>query len=166
SVTAIEAVFVPSDDLTDPAAVCTFGYLHSMMVLSRQYVQLGLYPAIDPLLSSCSFLDPLVVGERHFNISQTVLMILNKYEELRRIVSIIGVEELSKEDRILFERARKLRNFLTQPFITAEVFTGKKGEYVKLEETLTGCERICSGELDHMEDKDFYMIGALKEQTK
>ena len=166
SVTAIEAVFVPSDDLTDPAVVCTFGYLHSMMVLSRQYVQLGLYPAIDPLLSSCSFLDPLVVGERHFNISQTVLMILNKYEELRRIVSIVGVEELSKEDRTLFERARKLRNFLTQPFITAEVFTGKKGEYVKLEETLTGCERICSGELDHMEDKDFYMIGALKERTK
>ncbi len=163
SVTAIEAVYVPSDDLTDPAVVCIFSYLHSMMVLSRSYVQLGLYPAINPLLSSSSFLDPLVVGERHFNIAQEVLMIMNKYEELRRIVSIMGIEELSREDRTVFERARKLRNFLTQPFITAEVFTGKKGEYVRLEDSLSGCEKICSGQLDHMQDKDFYMIGALKE---
>ncbi len=162
SVTAIEAVYVPSDDLTDPAVVCIFSYLHSMMVLSRQYVQLGLYPAINPLVSSSSFLDPLVVGDRHFNVAQELLMILNKYEELRRIVSIMGIEELSKEDRTVFERARKLRNFLTQPFITAEVFTGKKGEYVKLEDSLAGCEKICSGQLDHMPDKDFYMIGALK----
>ena len=163
SITAIEAVYVPSDDLTDPAVVCIFSYLHSMMVLSRQYVQMGLYPAIDPLLSSCSFLDPLIVGKWHFNIAQEALMVLNRYEELRRIVSIVGVEELSKEDRTLFERARKLRNFLTQPFITAEVFTGKKGEYVKLEETLEGCEKICSGELDNVTDSDFYMIGAWKD---
>jgi len=162
SVTAIEAVYVPSDDLTDPAVVCIFSYLHSMMVLSRQYIQLGLYPAINPLLSSCSFLDPMIIGKRHFNIAQEVLMTLNRYEELRRIVFIVGIEELSKEDRILFERARKLRNFLTQPFITAEVFTGKKGEYVTLDETLTGCERICSDELAHVPDRDFYMIGALK----
>jgi len=162
SVTAIEAVYVPSDDLTDPAVVCIFSYLHSMMVLSRQYIQLGLYPAINPLLSSCSFLDPMIIGRRHFNIAQEVLMTLNRYEELRRIVFIVGIEELSKEDRILFERARKLRNFLTQPFITAEVFTGKKGEYVTLEETLSGCERICSDELTNVPDKDFYMIGALK----
>lgn len=162
SVTAIEAVYVPSDDLTDPAVVCIFSYLHSMMVLSRQYIQLGLYPAINPLLSSCSFLDPIIIGKRHFNIAQEVLMTLNRYEELRRIVFIVGIEELSKEDRILFERARKLRNFLTQPFITAEVFTGKKGEYVTLDETLSGCERICSDELAHVPDRDFYMIGALK----
>jgi F-type H+-transporting ATPase subunit beta len=159
SITAIEAVFVPSDDLTDPAVVCIFSYLHSMMVLSRQYVQLGLYPAIDPLQSSCSFLDPAVVGQRHYDISQEVLLTLNRYEELRRIVSIVGLEELSREDRTVFERARKIRNFLTQPFLTAEAFTGKKGEYVTLDETLTGCEKICSGELDHVEDKDFYMIG-------
>ena len=163
SITAIEAVYVPSDDLTDPAVVCIFSYLQSMMVLSRQHVQLGLYPAINPLLSSSSFLDPMIVGERHFNIAQEVLMIMNKYEELRRIVSIMGIEELSREDRTVFGRARKLRNFLTQPFITAEVFTGKKGEYVRLEESINGCEKICSGQLDHMQDKDFYMIGALKE---
>lgn len=161
AITAIEAVYVPSDDLTDPAVVCIFSYLDSMLILSRQHVQLGLYPAIDPLLSSCSYLDPLIVGRRHFAAAQEALKVLNRYEELRRIVSIIGIEELSKEDRVLFERAQRLRSFLTQPFFTAELYTGKKGEYVPLERTLDNCERIVSGEWDKRSVEELYMIGAL-----
>lgn len=161
AITAIEAVYVPSDDLTDPAVVCIFSYLDSILILSRQHVQLGLYPAIDPLMSSCSYLDRLIVGKRHFTVSQEVLRIINKYEELRRIVSIVGIEELSSEDRILFERARRLRNFLTQPFFTAEIYTGKKGVYVPLEKTLSSCEKIISGSLDKRPAEDFYMIGEI-----
>lgn len=161
AMTAIEAVYVPSDDLTDPAVVCIFSYLDSILILSRQYVQLGLYPAIDPLLSSCSYLDPVIVGKRHFKVAQEVLRVLNRYEELRRIVSIIGIEELSREDRILFERAQRLRNFLTQPFFTAELYTGKRGEYVPLEKTLEGSEKILSGKLDKRPIEELYMIGAL-----
>ena len=161
AITAVEAVYVPSDDLTDPAVVCIFSYLDSTLILSRQYVQLGLYPAIDPLLSSCSYLDPLVVGTRHYTVAQEVIRILNRYEELRRIVSIVGIEELSREDRVLFERAMKLRNFLTQPFFTAELYTGIPGVYVPLEKTIDSCEKVISGRLDKMPDKDFYMIGAL-----
>ena len=164
AITAMEAVYVPSDDLTDPAVVCIFSYLDSMLILSRQYVQLGLYPAINPLISSCSFLDPIIIGDTHFRIAQDVLRILNRYEELRRIVAIVGIEELSREDRIIFERARKLQNFLTQPFVTAEVYTGKKGEYVSLEATLEGCERIVSGEIDKVMPESLYMIGALPKQ--
>lgn len=161
AITAIEAVYVPSDDLTDPAVVCIFSYLDSIIILSRQYVQLGLYPAIDPLLSSCSYLDPVAIGKRHFNIAQEALGILNGYEELRRIVSIVGIEELSREDRILFERAQKLRSFLTQPFFTAELYTGKKGVYVPLAETLSGCEKIISGAADGMSQEELYMVGAI-----
>jgi len=161
AITAIEAVYVPSDDLTDPAVVCIFSYLESILILSREYVQLGFHPAIDPLLSSCSYLDPVIIGKRHFKAAQDVLKILNKYEELRRIVSVIGVEELSKEDRIMFERARRLQNFLTQPFFAAELYTGKKGEYVPLEKTLDSCEKIISGELDNKPAEDLYMIGSL-----
>ena len=161
AITAIEAVYVPSDDLTDPAVVCIFSYLDSIVILSRQHVQLGLYPAIDPLLSSCSYLDPVAIGKRHFNIAQQALEILNGYEELRRIVSIVGIEELSREDRILFERAQKLRSFLTQPFFTAELYTGRKGVYVPLAETLSGCEKIVSGGADRMSQEELYMIGAL-----
>ncbi|MCK5287734.1 MAG: F0F1 ATP synthase subunit beta [Candidatus Omnitrophica bacterium] len=161
AITAIEAVYVPSDDLTDPAVVCIFSYLDSILILSREYFQLGLYPAIDPLLSSCSYMDPLILGKRHFYIAQEVIKVLSIYEELRRIVSIIGIEELSKDDRILFERAIKLRNFLTQPFFTAELYTGKKGVYVPLVKTIDGCEQIISGSLDKVPEQDFYMIGAL-----
>jgi F-type H+-transporting ATPase subunit beta len=113
------------------------------------------------LISSCSYLDPLIVGKRHFKTAREVLRILNRYEELRRIVAIVGIEELSREDRILFDRARKLQNFLTQPFFTAEVYTGKKGEYVSLEATLEGCERIVFGKLDNLPPESLYMIGAL-----
>jgi F-type H+-transporting ATPase subunit beta len=163
SITAMEAVYVPSDDLTDPAVVCIFSYLDSIVILSRRYVQLGLFPAIDALASSCSFLDPVIIGKRHFKTAQDVLRILNRYEELRRIVAIVGVEELSGGDRIIFERAQKLQNFLTQPFFCAEAYTGKKGEYVSLDATLEGCERIVSGQVDKVQAESFYMIGALPE---
>ncbi|MDD5643959.1 MAG: F0F1 ATP synthase subunit beta [bacterium] len=161
AITAIEAVYVPSDDLTDPAVVSIFSYLDSILILSRQHVQLGLYPAIDPLLSSSSYMDPHIIGNRHFEVAQDVIITLNKFEELRRIVSIIGIEELSREDRIMFERAQRLRNFLTQPFFTAEIYTGKKGEYVPLEKTIRGCERIISGEMDKIPAEDLYMTGEI-----
>lgn len=161
SITSIQAVYVPADDLTDPAVVTIFAHLDSIMVLSREMIQLGLYPAIDPLLSSCANMDPFIVGDRHFGVAQEVLRILSKYEELRRIVAVIGVEELSQADRMLFERARKLKNFLTQPFFVAVAHTGKKGEYVSLEETLAGCEKIISGGVDAIDPSQLYMIGKL-----
>ncbi len=161
SVTSIEAVYVPADDLTDLAVVTIFTYLDSIMVLSRERVQLGLYPCIDPLLSSSGNLDPDIVGERHYSIAMEALKIFSKHEELRRIVSVIGIDELSKADRALYERARKLQNFLTQPFIVAEVFSGVKGEYVTLEKTLEGCERILAGRVDARPEEKFYMIGEL-----
>jgi F-type H+-transporting ATPase subunit beta len=161
SVTAIEAVYVPADDLTDLAVVTIFTYLDSIMVLSRERVQMGLYPCIDPLLSSSGNLDPDIVGERHYGAAMDALKTFSKYEELRRIVSVIGVDELSKADRTLYERARKLQNFLTQPFIVAEVFSGMKGQYVTVEESVEGCERILAGEVDDMPEDKFYMIGAL-----
>ncbi len=161
SITAIEAVYVPADDLTDPAVVALFSFFDSVLVLSREKIQLGLYPAIDPLLSSCANLDPDIVGKRHFDIAQDVLHTFQKYEELRRIVLVIGIDELSAGDRIIFERARKLQNFLTQPFFVAEAYTGKKGEFVSLGDTLDGCECILAGDVDKMNEKDFYLIGAL-----
>ncbi len=162
SITCIEAVYVPADDLTDPAVVAVFTFLNSLMVLSRERVQMGLYPAIDPLQSSSSNLDPDTVGQRHYDVSQEVLRLFQKYEELRRIVMVIGIDELSKADRTLYERARKVQNFLTQPFAVAEKFTGKKGEHVEIRQTLDGCERIISGGTDKKPETDFYMIGALR----
>jgi F-type H+-transporting ATPase subunit beta len=154
-------VYVPADDLTDPAVVALFSFLDSVMVLSRERVQLGLYPAIDPLLSSSANLDIDIVGKRHFDVAQEVIRIFQRYEELRRIVLVIGIDELSPADRIIYERARKLQNFLTQPFFVAEAYTGKKGAYVRLEETLEGCERIIAGRVDQMSEQEFYLIGAL-----
>jgi len=164
SITAVEAVYVPSDDLTDPAVVTIFSYLDSIVVLSRDYVQRALYPAIDPLASSCSYLDISVVGKRHMEVASSVLSIFNKYEELRRIVSIIGIDELSKQERILYERAQKIQNFLTQPFFTAELYTGRKGVYVPLDETLKGAELILKGDLDSMPLDQLYMIGAVQKE--
>ncbi len=162
SITSIEAVYVPADDLTDPAVVAVFTFLNSLMVLSRERVQMGLYPAIDPLQSSSSNLDPDIVGQRHYDVSQEVIRLFQKYEELRRIVMVIGIDELSKADRTLYERARKIQNFLTQPFAVAEKFTGKKGDHVEIRQTLDGCERILGGEMDKRPETDFYMIGPLK----
>jgi len=161
SITAVEAVYVPADDLTDPAVVAIFSFLDNIMVLSRDKIQLGLYPAIDPLLSSSANLDPDVVGKYHYNIAQEVIRIFQKYEELRRIVMVIGVDELSSQDRITYERARKLQFFLTQPFAVAESYTGRKGEYVSIKNTLIGCENIIKGKADNIPEDRFYMIGEL-----
>lgn len=161
SITSIEAVYVPADDMTDPAVVAIFTFLNSLMVLSRERVQMGLYPAIDPLQSSSSNLDPDIVGQRHYDVSQEVIRTFQKYEELRRIVMVIGIDELSKTDRVIYERARKIQNFLTQPFAVAERYTGKKGEHVDIRQTLDGCERILAGKVDRKPEQEFYMIGAL-----
>lgn len=162
SATVVEAIYVPSDDLTDPGVVCTFGFLNSIIILSRQKVQQDLYPAIDPLISSSFALDPDIVGEKHFAIAQEVIRILNRYTELKRIVSVIGIEELSKQDRVLYERAQKLENFLTQPFFVAEAYTEKRGVFVETKDTLKGCERIIGGEMDKTPKEELYMIGKIE----
>lgn len=161
SITSFEAVYVPADDLTDPAVVAIFSFLDSILVLSRERIQLGLYPAVDPLLSSCANLDVDIIGKRHFDISQETIRIFQRYEELRRIVLVVGIDELSVADRIIYERARKLQNFLTQPFFVAEAYTGKPGQYVSLQQTLLGCERIIAGRFDSKPEEEFYLIGAL-----
>jgi len=161
SITSLEAVYVPADDLTDPAVVALYSFLESIMVLSRERVQLGLYPAVDPLLSASSNLDPDIVGHRQFEVAQEMLRAMQKYEELRRIVAVIGIDELSQADRTLFHRARKLQNFMTQPFFVAEGYTGKAGEYVTVEQTVEGCERILSGRVDSAPEEQLYMIGQL-----
>ena len=163
SITAIETVYVPADDLTDPAVVTIFSYLNSIVVLSRERSQLKLHPAVDPLLSSSSNLDPAVVGREHFDITQEALRIFTKYKELKKIVPVVGIEELSKTDRVLYERAKKLENFLTQPFFVAEGYTGKKGEYVSIKETLEGCDKIITGRLDNIAEERFYFIGKIGE---
>lgn len=161
SITAIEAVYIPADDMTDPAVVTIFSFLDNVMVLSRQRVQLGLYPAMDPLLSSSANLDSDVVGRRHFEVAGEVIQMLSRYEELRKLVMVIGIDELSGGDRIIYERARKLQNFLTQPFFVAEAYTGKRGEYVSITQTLDGCEKIMTGHFDRKPEGDFYLIGTV-----
>ncbi|MBU0694737.1 MAG: F0F1 ATP synthase subunit beta [Candidatus Omnitrophica bacterium] len=163
SITAIETVYVPADDLTDPAVVTIFSYLDSIMVLSREKIQRGLYPAIDFIKSSSSMLDAQVVGKRHYTAARETLKLLIKYEELRRIAAVIGFEELSTFDRTLYQRAKKLENFLTQPFFTAEVYTGREGKGVVLGDTLKGCEKIIAGETDKEKEESFYMIGKWEE---
>lgn len=166
SITAIETVYVPADDLTDPAVVTIFSYLNSIIVLSRERSQLKLHPAIDPLLSSCGNLDASIVGREHFNITQDVMKIFTKYKELKKIVPVVGIEELSKDDRILFDRARKLENFLTQPFFVAESYTNRPGTYVPLADTLDGCEKIINGKLDDIPEYKFYFIGKIADATR
>lgn len=161
SITAVEAVYVPADDLTDPAVVTIFSHLDSIMVLSREHVQKGLYPAINPISSSSSFLDPAIIGEKHFRIANETKKIFQKFEELQKLVAVVGTDELSWQERITYERALKLQNFLTQPFFVAEKYTGKKGQFVELEETLDGCESIITGKVDKVPPEDFYMIGDL-----
>lgn len=163
SITSVEAVYVPADDLTDPAVVAIFTHLDSIITLSRAYVQKGIYPAINPLESSSGFLDPHIIDKRHFDVAQDVLRHFQKHDELQRIVSIVGKEELSRQERVVFDRAKKLQNFLTQPFFVTEAYTGKPGEYVELESTVAGCEKIISGTLDAVPDEKFYMIGKIEE---
>lgn len=159
SITSIQAVYVPADDLTDPSPATTFSHLDSTVVLSRQIAELGLYPAIDPLDSTSRQLDPLVVGQEHYDIARGVQNTLQKYKELRDIIAILGMDELSEEDKLAVARARKIQRFLTQPYTVAKVFTGQDGEYVPLKETLRGFKGIISGEYDDIPEQAFYNVG-------
>jgi F-type H+/Na+-transporting ATPase subunit beta len=163
SVTSIQAVYVPADDLTDPSPATTFLHLDSTVVLSRDIAALGIYPAVDPLDSTSRQLDPQVVGQEHYDVARDVQMTLQRYKELRDIIAILGMDELSPEDKLAVSRARKIQRFLSQPFHVAEVFTGSPGKYVSLKETIRGFKMICSGELDHLPEQAFYMVGSIDE---
>lgn len=166
SITSVQAVYVPADDFTDPAAVHTFGHLSSSIVLSRKRASQGLYPAIDPLQSNSKMLTPPIVGKRHYQIAQTVRQTLANYEDLKDIISMLGMEELSASDRQTVNRARRLERFLTQPFFTTEQFTGKAGKLVSMEEALDGCDRILQGEFSDYSERSLYMIGKIDEGQK
>ena len=166
SITSIQAVYVPADDLTDPSPATTFLHLDSTVVLSRDIAALGIYPAVDPLDSTSRQLDPLVVGEEHYNVARQVQMTLQKYKELRDIIAILGMDELSPEDKLAVSRARKLQRFLSQPFFVAEVFTGAPGKYVSLKDTIAGFKMIVSGELDSLPEQAFYMVGSIEEAVE
>jgi len=163
SITSIQAVYVPADDLTDPAPATTFAHLDSTVVLSRGLSELGIYPAVDPLDSSSIILDPKIVGDRHYQVARGVQKVLQRYKDLQDIIAILGMEELSDEDRLTVSRARKIQRFLSQPFFVAETFTGATGKYVKLEETITGFEEILAGKHDDKSEGDFYMKGGIGE---
>ena len=163
SITAVQCVYVPADDLTDPAPATTFAHLDGTVVLSRQIAELGIYPAVDPLDSSSRILDAAYIGEEHYQVAQQVQRILQKYKELQDIIAILGVDELSDEDKVTVERARRIQRFLSQPFHVAEVFTGMAGKYVKIEDTVKGFKAICDGELDDIPEKAFYMKGGIDE---
>ncbi len=161
SITSIQAVYVPADDLTDPAPATTFAHLDATTVLSRGLASKGIYPAVDPLGSTSTMLQPSVVGDEHYNIARAVQSTLQRYKELQDIIAILGLDELSEDDRLTVDRARKIERFLSQPFFVAEVFTGSPGQYVKLEETIKGFQMILSGELDELPEQAFYMVGSI-----
>jgi F-type H+-transporting ATPase subunit beta len=163
SITSIQAVYVPADDLTDPSPATTFAHLDATVVLSRQIAELGIYPAIDPLDSSSRQLDPLVIGQEHYDVARTVQGILQRYKELRDIIAILGMDELSEEDKLTVSRARKVQRFLSQSFFVAEVFTGSPGKYVSLKDTIAGFKGIIGGEYDSLPEQAFYMVGTIDE---
>lgn len=163
SITSVQAIYVPADDLTDPAPATTFAHLDGVTVLSRQIAELGIYPAVDPLASTSRMLDPRVVGQEHYQIAREVQRILQRYKDLRDIIAILGINELSQEDRLSVMRARKIEKFLSQPFSVAEAFTGRKGKYVRLKDTIQSFKRVIAGELDHIPEQAFYMKGTVEE---
>ncbi|MCW5198545.1 F0F1 ATP synthase subunit beta, partial [Desulfobulbus sp. F3] len=163
SITAVQCVYVPADDLTDPAPATTFAHLDGTVVLSRQIAALGIYPAVDPLDSTSRILDPNVVGEEHYQTARRVQVTLQKYKELKDIIAILGMEELSDDDQRLVGRARKMQRFLSQPFNVAEVFTGMDGKYVKVEDTVRGFKEILDGKHDDLPEDAFYMVGTIEE---
>ncbi|OGL73081.1 F0F1 ATP synthase subunit beta [Candidatus Uhrbacteria bacterium RIFCSPHIGHO2_12_FULL_60_25] len=165
SITSVQAIYVPADDLTDPAPVTTFGHLDSTVVLARALTELGIYPAVDPLDSSSSILDPQIVGERHYRVARGVQRILQRYKDLQDIIAILGMEELSEDDKMTVARARKIQKFLSQPFFVAEVFTGNPGKYVSLDDTIRGFEEILEGKHDDKPEQSFYMKGGIDEVT-
>ncbi|MFO1418236.1 MAG: F0F1 ATP synthase subunit beta [Methylotetracoccus sp.] len=163
SITSIQAVYVPADDLTDPSPATTFAHLDATVVLSRQIAELGIYPAVDPLDSTSRQLDPLVIGQEHYNVTRRVQSTLQRYKELRDIIAILGMDELSEEDKLTVSRARKIQRFLSQPFFVAEVFTGSPGKYVSLKDTIAGFKGIVEGEFDDIPEQAFYMVGTIDE---
>jgi F-type H+-transporting ATPase subunit beta len=163
SITSVQAVYVPADDLTDPAPATAFAHLDATTVLSRQLASLGIYPAVDPLDSSSRILDPQVVGDEHYNTARKVQETLQSYKDLQDIIAILGMDELSEDQRKTVYRARKIEKFLSQPFHVAEVFTGTPGVYVKLEDTIKAFKGICNGDYDEMPEQAFYMVGTIEE---
>ena len=166
SITSIQAVYVPADDLTDPSPATTFAHLDATVVLSRQIAELGIYPAVDPLDSTSRQLDPLVVGQDHYDTARAVQNTLQRYKELRDIIAILGMDELSETDKLTVYRARKIQRFLSQPFSVAEVFTGTPGKYVSLKDTIAGFKAIVAGEYDHLPEQAFYMVGSIEEAVE
>jgi F-type H+-transporting ATPase subunit beta len=166
SITSVQAIYVPADDLTDPAPATAFAHLDATVVLSRAIAELGIYPAVDPLDSSSRILDPQVVGERHYEVAIGVQRTLQRYKALQDIIAILGMDELSEEDKLIVARARRLQRFLSQPFHVAEQFTGFHGKYVKLEDTVTSFARVLSGEFDHLPEQSFFMVGGIEEAVE
>ncbi|MEW6679913.1 MAG: F0F1 ATP synthase subunit beta, partial [bacterium] len=163
SITSVQAIYVPADDLTDPAPATTFTHLDASIVLSRQIAELGIYPAVDPLDSTSRILTPDIVGIKHYTVAREVQKVLQRYKDLKDIIAILGMDELSEEDKLMVERARKIQKFFSQPFFVAEVFTGRKGRYVPVKETIAGFKAIIDGELDDVPEQAFYMVGNIEE---
>jgi F-type H+-transporting ATPase subunit beta len=170
SITSVQAIYVPADDLTDPAPATTFSHLDSTVVLSRPLSELGIYPAVDPLDSTSTILDPNIIGERHYNVARSIQKILQRYKDLQDIIAILGMDELTDDDKLAVSRARRIQKFLSQPFFVAEQFTGRAGKYVPLEDTIKSFEEILEGKYDHVSEQAFYMKGniqdVLAEETK
>ncbi len=163
AITSVQAVYVPADDLTDPSPATTFAHLDATIVLSRQIASLGIYPAVDPLDSTSRQLDPYVVGKEHYEVARGVQTVLQRYKELKDIIAILGMDELSEEDKLTVARARKIERFLSQPFSVAEVFTGSPGKYVPLKDTIRGFKGIIAGDYDNLPEQAFYMVGSIEE---
>jgi len=163
SITSVQAIYVPADDLTDPAPATTFSHLDGITVLSREIAELGIYPAVDPLDSTSRMLDPRIVGQEHYTVARQVQKMLQRYKDLRDIIAILGVNELAPEDKATVMRARKIEKFLSQPFFVAEAFTGRKGKYLGREETIRGFKMLVNGEVDHIPEQAFYMAGSIDE---
>jgi len=166
SITSVQAIYVPADDLTDPAPATSFAHLDATTVLSRQIAELGIYPAVDPLDSTSRILDPRIVGDEHYRVAREAQKILQTYKSLQDIIAILGMDELSEEDKLTVARARKIQRFLSQPFFVAEVFTGSPGKLVDLESTIKGFDAICKGEYDHLPEAAFYMVGTIEEAVE
>jgi len=166
SITSVQAIYVPADDLTDPAPATSFSHLDATTVLSRQIAELGIYPAVDPLDSTSRILDPQVVGEEHYQVAREVQRILQSYKALQDIIAILGMDELSEEDKLTVARARKIQRFMSQPFDVAQVFTGSPGVQVSIEDTVRGFKGICEGEYDHLPEAAFYMVGPIEQAVE
>ena len=166
SITSVQAIYVPADDLTDPAPAASFAHLDATTVLSRAISEKGIYPAVDPLDSTSRMLDPRIVGDEHYAVARQVQEILQRYKSLQDIIAILGMDELSEEDKLTVARARKIERFLSQPFFVAEVFTGKSGKFVDLPDTIKSFKGLCEGEYDHLPEAAFYMVGTIEEAVE